>query len=119
MNISKNFSRIEFACHCAGDCGRDTVDAELLDMLEQIRMEFSSLPIRIHSGHRCPEHNAAVGGSENSLHLVGRAADFSIAGLDLGDVFDWCYDNLPCTGLGIYDDFIHLDSRGYHARWQV
>jgi len=117
MKTSENFQRYEFACHCAGDCGRDTVDAELVDILEFVRSHFEDKPIRIHSGHRCPEHNAAVGGSENSLHLVGRAADFSIAGVDLGDVFDWMDKQLPCTGLAIYDTFIHLDTRGYHCRW--
>lgn len=32
-------------------------------------------PLRVNSGYRCEAVNAAVGGSSNSAHLYGRAAD--------------------------------------------
>ena len=34
-------------------------------------------PIYISSGYRCPEVNAAVGGSKTSTHLTGEAFDFT------------------------------------------
>lgn len=34
-------------------------------------------PLEISSGYRCPELNAAVGGSPTSQHCLGLAADFS------------------------------------------
>ena len=37
-------------------------------------------PVRIHSGFRSPEVNAAAGGVSSSLHMQGRAVDFSVPG---------------------------------------
>jgi hypothetical protein len=47
----------------------------LADALEQVRA-LTGQPLRINSGYRCPELNAAVGGSPNSYHMRGLAADF-------------------------------------------
>jgi uncharacterized protein YcbK (DUF882 family) len=38
-------------------------------------------PVIINSAYRCPAHNAAVGGNNNSQHLKGAAVDITIAGL--------------------------------------
>ena len=37
-------------------------------------------PIKIGSGYRCPQLNAAVGGVSNSQHMKGEAADLCIDG---------------------------------------
>lgn len=46
----------------------------LANLLEIIR-EIYGKPIIINSGYRCPELNRLVGGSVNSQHLTGSAAD--------------------------------------------
>ncbi len=69
------FKRSEFACKCG--CGFDTVDAELLAILVNLRRHYGQ-PITIHSGCRCQKHNKAVGGVINSQHLIGRAADVTV-----------------------------------------
>lgn len=43
--------------------------------LEEIRFLLGT-PIIITSGYRCPDLNSAVGGSRNSRHMLGLAADF-------------------------------------------
>lgn len=43
------------------------------ELLEPIRSRFG--PLRVTSGYRCPELNAAVGGQPTSAHLYGSAAD--------------------------------------------
>jgi zinc D-Ala-D-Ala carboxypeptidase len=43
--------------------------------LERIRMIIGSLPIKILSGYRSPAVNVKVGGSTNSKHCLGQAAD--------------------------------------------
>jgi hypothetical protein len=43
--------------------------------LEKVRA-ITGEPLRINSGYRCPELNAAVGGSPTSYHMLGLAADF-------------------------------------------
>ena len=66
-DISKHFNRAEFACK--DGCGFDTVDAELLAKLEEIREHFDQ-PVIINSACRCHDHNAVIGGTENSQHLI-------------------------------------------------
>lgn len=43
--------------------------------LEKIR-DLTGKPLVIHSGYRSPALNARVGGSKNSYHMLGCAADF-------------------------------------------
>ena len=48
-------------------------------VLDPIR-EHWGLPIRVHSGYRCPTLNEEVGGVEDSYHMDGCAADISALG---------------------------------------
>ena len=50
------------------------------DVLERIRSLLDQ-PVRVNSGYRCPELNAAVGGSTHSQHLLGEAVDIEVPGL--------------------------------------
>ena len=53
--------------------------------LNPIRKKYG--PVTITSGFRTPEHNAAVGGVDDSQHTCGQAADF-ITGNQV-DCFNW------------------------------
>lgn len=113
-DLSSNFSRVEFSCKCG--CGFDTVDYQLLDILEQIRWNFG-VPVRITSGCRCKAHNEAVGGSKDSQHLLGRAADFTVDGVPTRFVRAFA-NRLNVPGMGSYKGFVHIDTRsGKRARW--
>ena len=70
--LSPSFKVREFACK-----GSDAIrlDDELVVLLQCIREHFGK-PVHITSGYRTAAHNAAVGGSKSSQHLLGRAADF-------------------------------------------
>ena len=57
-----------YKCPC---CGLDNVKPQLKQLLKPLH------DIRITSGTRCQNHNAAVGGSKTSSHLTGWAADIS------------------------------------------
>lgn len=116
MRISEHFTREEFACKCG--CGFNTVDAELLRILEEIRSHFDA-PIWITSGCRCARHNASPGvrGGKNSQHLLGRAADIVVDGVPADVVFDYAHQ-LGAGGVGGYADFTHIDTRSHEiARW--
>jgi uncharacterized protein YcbK (DUF882 family) len=110
---SPHFSRSDFACKCG--CGFDTVDFELIRSLEYIREHFDK-PVIISSGCRCPDWNARSGGSDNSLHLQGRAADIKIHGVSPADVQSLA-ENMEVGGLGRYVSFTHIDTRSGYARW--
>lgn len=113
-DLSIHFDRAEFACQCK--CGEDTVDALLLEALEAIRNHFEK-PIRVTSGFRCKRHNERIGGSKNSQHTKGRAADIVVSGTSPSDVADLAED--LGMSVGRYSTFTHLDSRtGPPVRWR-
>ncbi|MBK8946455.1 MAG: hypothetical protein IPM32_14460 [Ignavibacteriae bacterium] len=56
------------------------------NVLEPIRAYYNK-PIIITSGFRSKELNSRIGGSFNSKHCQGKAADFIIPGFDVEDVF--------------------------------
>jgi len=123
--LSPHFSREEFRCkgeNChptlKGNCGFDTVDTELLRMLENVRGYFDK-PVTITSACRCVRHNEAVGGSHNSQHLRGRAADIIVKGVDPEDVAAFLRTVMTSGGVGEYSTFTHLDTRtnDYVAGW--
>lgn len=72
--ISAHFTLGEFASK-----GSDKViyDTDILVMLENLRAYYGGR-VKINSGYRSPAVNTAVGGSSNSAHLYGRAADFVV-----------------------------------------
>ena len=117
MKLSPHFDRTEFACACVV-CGCDTVDAELLSVLEALRVHFNCA-CNIHAGHRCERQNEHVGGAAASLHLIGRAADFSLEFVPNVDVVAWLILTYPNRfGIGLYNFHVHLDTRGAPAYWE-
>ncbi len=114
-DLTHNFSRWEFACKCG--CGFDTVDYELLTLLQDFRRHFGRR-IVIYSGVRCSSYNALVGGATDSQHLVGKAADFHIEGIIPEMVYNYLNDRFPNKyGIGLYEWGIHFDVRSDKARW--
>jgi uncharacterized protein YcbK (DUF882 family) len=115
--ISQHFQRSEFLCR-GDDCSFDTVDAELLDILEDIRYTFAA-PVKINSACRCAAHNRAIGGSPNSQHLLGKAADIVVQGYSPEKVYTYLDTRYPHKlGVGLYPgSFVHVDVRPTKARW--
>lgn len=118
-DLSKNFSRDEFKCQCKDNCGFDTVDAELIAVLEKLRLALRNHQIKITSGCRCIHHNREVKGSINSYHMSGKAADIVVDGIDADDVADCLEDLYPDRyGIGRYQGRTHIDVRSTtRARW--
>lgn len=114
-DISANFSRSEFACKC--QCGFDTVDSELLTMLEVIRQKFDAR-VTVNSGCRCRKYNTKIKGSAQSQHMEGRAADIVVDGVSPSSVQAYVLTLWPDKfGIGSYSGFTHIDSRDKPARW--
>ena len=82
-DLSRNFSRHEFACKCG--CGEAEVSPFLIEQLQKLR-DYTGEPVRITSGRRGETHNAAVGGAKNSQHLLGLAADIRAEGWTAKDL---------------------------------
>ncbi len=113
-DISTHFNRSEFSCQCG--CGFDTVDAELIKILEKVRIHFGK-PVKVNSGCRCENHNKSIGGTDKSQHKLGRAADIIVKGKSPEQVADFIDNAYPQCGMGTYSTFTHIDSRGIKARW--
>jgi uncharacterized protein YcbK (DUF882 family) len=114
-DISKHFDRKEFACQ--DKCGFDTVDVELITVLEDLREHFDS-PVRINSASRCKKHNDRIGGADKSQHLVCRAADVAVDKISPIAVWEYLnYKYMGYYGVGRYESFTHIDTRKNSARW--
>jgi hypothetical protein len=115
-DLSAHFSKSELACHC---CGELKIETALIDALEQLRA-LAGKPIVVHDGYRCPAHNQEVGGVSDSEHTRGMAADVSVPGLRLQQMYELALQ-VPAFfkgGIGAYDgSFLHLDIRPHSARW--
>ena len=62
-------------------------------ILQPVRDHFGK-GVKVNSGFRHPQVNAAVGGSKTSDHCKGMAADIEIPGVANGDLAQWIVDNL-------------------------
>ena len=85
------------------------IDTDLLDFLYDLHIvSRSNQPYRFISGYRTEESNRSVGGSENSWHLKGKAADIVLWDVPVKDLYMKAR-KLRRGGVGLYDTFIHLD----------
>lgn len=76
-------------------------------ILEPLRTLFSR-PIIVNSGYRCPSVNKGVGGSPNSYHLLGRAADIRPSHPSLLDELYNLALSIPKVKVIKYSSFIHV-----------
>lgn len=116
VQISPHFNSSEFDCHCNyPECDFTYIDSDLIDYLELKRNGLGK-PLHVNSGYRCTRHNKDVGGKRGSIHPTGKAADISFGDTDITDKSSLFQD---ADGLGIYkkQKFLHVDVRGYTARW--
>lgn len=108
-------------CPC---CDKGGLSVSILIVLEELRRHFDQ-PVFITSGARCAVHNKKVGGSKNSEHLTTEdeplvdGVDIQVKDVSPTQVYlhlkQLPYANL--LGLGKYSSWVHVDTRGYAARW--
>ena len=110
MQLSRHFTLEELTVSQeAARRGLDnTPDAETIEnlkrlaiLLEEIRLLLGP-PIIVSSGYRSPKVNSIVGGSSNSAHKYGLAADFTCPGY--GSVYEVCMA-IRDSGI-VYDQLI-------------
>ena len=113
--LSDNFKVKEFACND----GSDTVliADELVSLLQKIRDHFG-VAVTINSGYRTSAYNKKVGGTTNSQHVKGTAADIVAKGVDPLTVAQYAEYLMPDSGgIGVYQTFTHVDVRTNRSRW--
>ncbi|HVJ94603.1 MAG TPA: D-Ala-D-Ala carboxypeptidase family metallohydrolase, partial [Labilithrix sp.] len=58
------------------------------NVLEKVRTHFGA-SVAVSSGFRCEKLNTAIGGSTTSQHVKGEAADFTVSGKTVKQVFNY------------------------------
>lgn len=101
-----------------------------MEGLEYLR-ELIGKPIIITSACRCEKHNRRVGGAQpdpkkkkfGSQHLYGTAADIRVPGMTVEQLARAAEQvrAFRTGGIGRYPrkGFVHVDVRGYRARWTM
>lgn len=136
--ITKNFSISEFKCKANGEV---LLNAKVLDHINRLQKfrSWYKRSMQINSGYRTKSYNARCGGSPKSKHMHGIATDFLLPDEFFGFTkarqeeflnnilikwLDLCESDGLGGGVGLYDNFIHLDSRpkgnyrtGAYAFW--
>jgi hypothetical protein len=80
-------------------------------------------PIVITNAYRAPAYNACIPGSaRDSQHAQFTAVDFQVKGMaapDVAQALRWLRDKerLFTGGIGQYNSFTHVDTRGVNATW--
>lgn len=113
--LTPNFKVKEFACKDGTD--EILIDTQLMWLLQYIR-DIYGKPVTINSAYRTPAHNKKVGGATNSQHVYGRAADIVVKGVTSSEVYKTADRIVTFGGVGKYNTFIHVDTRGTKARWE-
>ena len=122
--LAPDFKVREFRCKDGSD--EILVDEALVLLLQCIREHFGKA-VTITSGYRTPAHNAKVGGSKSSQHLLGRAADIQVASTSVEDVAAYAESLLHnWAGVGRYPvkagrakGWVHVDTRPNKSRWTM
>lgn len=132
----KNFSTDEFLIlgggHNApgGPCqGKNTYPprhlwtniAQTAHVVDELRDRLGK-PIAITNAYRSPAYNVCIGGASASQHTQFRALDFRVSGmsqLDVAQALRWLRDKEGFFkgGVGRYNGFTHVDTRGHNATW--
>ena len=113
LQLARNFKLSEFACNDGSEFIE--LDMELVVKLQELRDKLGK-SIRITSGYRNPEYNKKVGGATNSQHVLGKAADIQVKGMDTAELSRHA-KMVGFNGIGIYEDFLHVDVRDTEASW--
>lgn len=103
MNLSPHFTLAEFTrsdvalrkgiANVPPDVAVERLRLLCANVLEPVRAQFG--PVRVNSGYRCAELNAAIGGAKTSQHMQGEAADIECDGADNYALAKWIADNCP------------------------
>ena len=103
MNLTRNFTLAEMCkseTALRHDIPNEPGEAEIAAMqllcekvLQPIR-DYYGMGVKVNSAYRHPDVNQKVGGSRNSDHTRGQAADIEIPGVANADLAQWIVDNL-------------------------
>ena len=105
------FRKEEFRCQCGGRyCSGypARMQEQVVRLCDDARRHFGS-PGHVISGLRCRQHNADVGGVENSQHMYGEAVDLMIEGISAEELLAYIQTRPHRYAYRINDTNVHVD----------
>lgn len=96
------------------------VDTDLVKVLQGIRNAIGK-PVHVNSGYRTETHNKSVGGSKNSAHLLGKAADIWVNGTsarEIAKIAAALYGKTIAIGCHDKENYVHIDIV-YAGNWYL
>ena len=123
MKLTKNFSKSEFDSKDGAEMPKEVLlNVQKLANQLQVLRDCLGVSITVNSGYRSPSHNKKIGGSINSQHILGKAADITAQGYTPAQVYAKIEElinsgDMLQGGLGSYSTFTHYDIRRNRARW--
>lgn len=87
------------------------------NILDPLR-DLIGCPILVSSGYRCHLLNKAVGGSKNSQHMYGQAADILVPGLPSKYLYKMIMEHFEYDQCILYKDFVHVSYKESGNRHQ-
>ena len=101
---------------------KHAIDPKLVDYLVDVAAQAGKpAAFSVISGYRSPEtnerlHERSSGVSQHSLHMLGRAIDVRLSGVDCKDLAARA-EELERGGVGYYraSDFVHLDTGAFRT----
>ncbi len=124
LNYGINYQHLDYFLRDWRENKVIQMNKQVIDILLKISessLELNnSLTLHVTSGYRTKQTNSYLrkiskNVAKNSLHMSGQAIDFSILGISKRKLQNIAIDQ-AIGGLGVYDNFIHIDS-GPFRRW--
>ena len=103
----KYFTYGEFDSPDLKGSGKNVSD-ELINMLDIVRKKYGKSLV-INSGYRTPEHNKSVGGTSESSHIKGLAADIACNNSTDRFKLEGVLREVGFKRIGMGSTFIHVD----------
>ena len=113
--LTENFKVREFRCKDGSD--KILISPETVKILQSVR-DYFGRPVKINSAYRTPAYNKKVGGVSSSQHVKGTACDIAVEGVPPKAVAAYLEAMFPDSGIGLYDTFVHIDTRGRKSYWK-
>jgi len=107
MSEFKYFSIEEFDCK---ETGKNEMSTKFIHRLDELR-EKCGFPFTITSGYRAREHSAEAHKKTVGQHVLGVAADISVAdGVQRRKIVEEAL-KMGFKGIGVARSFVHVDDR--------
>ena len=110
--LSMNFFEDDFYCRCGKCSSKFKISLGIVGALEYIKAHFQK-NIKIIKAYQCQESADQEEQKIKNYHVLGKALDFSVPGIDLKDLYQFVSKMPELKGLGLYqaENYLHIDIR--------